>query len=90
MNAFIHDILKDVVLPYTPAAVVHPGIDDEIGGDGYITNLHVTDLHIEGPVPQQTCIFKFLKELDLDGGNLTGTIPEFLTTCFPEVNMHRQ
>ena len=71
-------------------AVVHAGVDDELGGDGYITNLHVTDLHIEGPVPEQTCVFKFLKELDLDGGNLTGTIPEFLTTCFPEVNMHRK
>ncbi len=46
----------------------------------------MTDLHIEGPVPQQTCIFPQLRELDLDGGSLTGTIPEFLTTCFPVVN----
>ena len=43
------------------------GVDDELGGDGYITNIHITDLHIEGPVPEQTCIFKYLKELDLDG-----------------------
>lgn len=60
-------------------------VADELGGDGYITNLHITDLHIEGPVPEQTCIFKYLKELDLDGGNLTGSIPEFLSHCFPEV-----
>ena len=46
----------------------------------------MTDLHIEGPVPQQTCIFPQLRELDLDGGSLTGTIPEFLTTCFPVIN----
>lgn len=32
------------------------------------------------------CNFKFLKEFDLDGGDLTGTIPRFLTTCFPELN----
>lgn len=51
-----------------------------------VTNLHITDEHLTGPVPQQTCLFKNLKELDLDGGNLTGTIPEFLTTCFPYLN----
>jgi len=70
-------------------------VADELGGDEYITNLHVTDLHIEGPVPEQTCIFKYLKELDLDGGSMTGTIPEFLASCFPEVdntniNKHNQ
>ncbi|DBA98865.1 TPA: hypothetical protein ACH3X1_014624 [Trebouxia sp. C0004] len=61
--------------------------DDAIlPGIGILTNLHVTDLHIEGPVPQQTCIFPQLRELDLDGGSLTGTIPEFLSTCFPVIN----
>ena len=64
----------------------YPADHDILGGDGYITNLHVTDLNIEGPVPEQTCAFKWLKELDLDGGNLTGTIPQFLSTCFPIVN----
>ena len=60
--------------------------DATIPGYGIVTNLHVTDLHIEGPVPQQTCIFPELRELDLDGGNLTGTIPVFLTTCFHSIN----
>ncbi len=60
--------------------------DATLPGDGILTNLHVTDLHLEGPVPQQTCIFPELRELDLDGGNLTGTIPQFLTTCFNSVN----
>lgn len=32
------------------------------------------------------CNFKYLKEFDLDGGSMTGTIPQFLTTCFPELN----
>lgn len=60
--------------------------DATLPGRGVVTNLHVTDEHITGPVPQQACLFKNLKELDLDGGNLTGTIPEFLTTCFPDLN----
>ncbi len=30
-------------------------------------------------------MFKHLKEFDLDGGSLTGTIPEEITTCFPEL-----
>ena len=51
-----------------------------------VTNIHITDEHLTGPIPQQACLFKNLKELDLDGGNLTGTIPEFLTTCFPDLN----
>lgn len=51
-----------------------------------VTNIHITDEHLTGPIPQQACLFKNLKELDLDGGSLTGTIPEFLTTCFPELN----
>ena len=51
-----------------------------------VTNIHITDEHVTGPVPQQACLFKNLKELDLDGGSLTGTIPQFLTTCFPDLN----
>lgn len=46
----------------------------------------MTDLNIEGPVPNQTCMFGQLRELDLDGGAMTGTIPFFLTQCFPFVN----
>lgn len=60
--------------------------DATLPGNGILTNLHITDLHIEGPVPNQTCIFPELRELDLDGGNLTGTIPDFLATCFSYVN----
>ena len=55
-------------------------------GNGILTNLHVTDLNIERPVPNQTCMFGQLRELDLDGGAMTGTIPFFLTQCFPYVN----
>ena len=55
-------------------------------GRGVVTNIHITDLRLTGPVPQQACLFKNLKELDLDGGNLIGTIPEFLSTCLPDLN----
>lgn len=60
--------------------------DATIPGRGVVTNIHITDEHLTGPIPQQACLFKNLKELDLDGGNLTGIIPEFLTTCFPDLN----
>ena len=60
--------------------------DATLPGNGIVTNLHVTDLRLEGPIPQQTCLFPQLRELDLDGGDLTGSIPEFLTTCFPMIN----
>ncbi|DBA68726.1 TPA: hypothetical protein ACH3X2_013423 [Trebouxia sp. C0005] len=65
-----------------------PSVQDDATepGDGILTNLHVTDLNIEGPVPNQTCMFGQLRELDLDGGAMTGTIPFFLTQCFPFVN----
>ena len=55
-------------------------------GRGVITNIHITDERLTGTIPQQACLFKNLKELDLDGGNLVGTIPEFLSTCFPDLD----
>ena len=60
--------------------------DATLPGRGVVTNIHITDEHITGSIPQQACLFKNLKELDLDGGDLSGTIPEFLTTCFPDLN----
>ena len=40
-------------------------VDDKLGGDGYITNIHITDLHIEGTIPEAMCNFRYLKEFDL-------------------------
>ena len=69
--------------PWTPISTADDATEP---GNGILTNLHVTDLNIEGPVPNQTCMFGQLRELDLDGGAMTGTIPFFLTQCFPYVN----
>jgi hypothetical protein len=50
--------------------------------DGFVTNIHICDTHIDGPVPRELCAFSKLRELDLDGGHLTGPIPEWLVDCF--------
>ena len=69
-----------------PKSTCCPADDATIPGRGVVTNIHITDQRLTGPVPQQACLFRNLKELDLDGGRLSGTIPEFLTTCFPDLN----
>ncbi len=46
--------------------------------DGFVSNIHICDTHIDGPVPRELCAFHRLRELDLDGGQLTGPIPEWL------------
>lgn len=65
---------------------------DELGGNGYVTNLHFTNDELEGPdLPiQQICDVGLItiKELDIDGNfNATppmgGTIPEVYGRCFP-------
>ena len=63
-----------------------PAAANKLGGDGYITNVHITDEKLEGTLPQAMCGFRWLKEFDLDGGSMTGTIPQWLATCFPELN----
>lgn len=35
--------------------------------DGYVTNIHLCDLHLTGPVPQPLCVFSHLREFDMDG-----------------------
>ncbi len=57
---------------------------DEVPGTGALTNVHITDQGLEGPVPlQELCGFKKLREFDLDGGHLTGSIPSGFADCFP-------
>lgn len=53
--------------------------------DGYVTNIHLSDLRIDGPAPRELCLFEHLRELDLDGGRLSGPVPDFLSRCFPKL-----
>lgn len=62
-----------------------PGKDGDGTIDGWVTNIHLSDLRIDGPVPRELCLFTELRELDLDGGRLSGPLPEFLSTCFPRL-----
>lgn len=63
----------------------HTGKDGDGTVDGWVTNLHLSDLRIDGPVPRELCLFSELRELDLDGGRLSGPIPEFVSSCFPNL-----
>eukprot|EP00210_Caulerpa_lentillifera_P009351 g8915.t1 len=62
-----------------------PGKDGDGTVDGWLTNIHISDMRVDGPVPRELCLFPELRELDLDGGRLTGPIPEFLSSCFIEL-----
>lgn len=55
--------------------------------DGFVTNVHITDQHLDGPSPREMCLFKHLREFDLDGGNQAGPFPEWLAdpSCVPGV-----
>jgi hypothetical protein len=52
-----------------------------------VTNVHLSDLNVEGELDalDALCAFSHLRELDLDGGRLTGPIPRWLGRCFPEL-----
>lgn len=55
---------------------------------GLVTNIHLCDLNMEGTLESMEevlCPFKHLRELDLDGGRLRGSIPTFLGRCFPHL-----
>ncbi|MEW5318376.1 MAG: hypothetical protein WDW38_009601 [Sanguina aurantia] len=55
--------------------------------DGYVTNVHITDMHIDGPTPREMCLFTHLREFDLDGGNQAGPFPDWIAdpSCVPGV-----
>ena len=55
---------------------------------GLVTNIHLSDLAIEGTLESMEgvlCPFRHLRELDLDGGRLTGPVPGFIGRCFPHL-----
>lgn len=55
-------------------------------GDGYVTNIHITGLHLEGTLPaREFCAFKYLREWDVDNANFTGQIPDLICSCFNNI-----
>lgn len=63
------------------------GSSNEIG-DGYITNIHMTGLRLEGTLPaKEICELHYLREFDVDHANFTGQIPDLLCSpkCFKNV-----
>eukprot|EP01023_Acetabularia_acetabulum_P023869 TRINITY_DN231_c1_g1_i1.p1 TRINITY_DN231_c1_g1~~TRINITY_DN231_c1_g1_i1.p1 ORF type:complete len:281 (+),score=49.54 TRINITY_DN231_c1_g1_i1:180-1022(+) len=64
-----------------------PGKDGDLsdGQPGIVTNIHLSDLKLDGPIPRELCLFKELRELDLDGGRLSGPIPDWIGLCFPSL-----
>ena len=69
----------------TSLAFVSKGTGESGRGikDGYVTTMHITDNLLNGPPPKELCNFKFLRELDLDGGRQTGPLPEWPAHCLP-------
>lgn len=64
-----------------------PGKDGDLSGGqpGILTNIHLSDQRLEGPVPREFCLFNQLREFDIDGGRFSGPIPEWLFFCFPHL-----
>ena len=52
---------------------------------GYVTTVHVTDEHLDGPPAKEWCLLSHLRELDLDGGNQCGPFPEWVVHCLPQL-----
>ncbi len=48
---------------------------------GFVTTVHVTDMHLDGPPAKEFCLLEHLRELDLDGGNQCGPFPEWIIKC---------
>jgi len=56
---------------------------------GLVTNIHLSDLRITGTLESfgVLCLFgDHLRELDMDGHQMTGPIPRFISECFPKLN----
>ena len=65
--------------------VLSPGWGESGDGarTGNVTNIHITDVSLDGPLPRELCLLPNLRELDIDGGHFTGPIPDWLKECFP-------
>eukprot|EP01023_Acetabularia_acetabulum_P008970 TRINITY_DN1394_c0_g1_i4.p3 TRINITY_DN1394_c0_g1~~TRINITY_DN1394_c0_g1_i4.p3 ORF type:complete len:256 (+),score=34.53 TRINITY_DN1394_c0_g1_i4:936-1703(+) len=64
-----------------------PGKDGDLsqGQPGILTNIHLSDQRLEGPIPREFCLFNQLREFDIDGGRFSGPIPEWISFCFPHL-----
>lgn len=63
------------------------GASSELG-DGIVTNIHITGLHLEGTLPiNEICEFHSLREFDVDHADFTGQIPDKLCSpgCFNNI-----
>eukprot|EP01026_Neomeris_dumetosa_P027553 TRINITY_DN22395_c0_g1_i3.p2 TRINITY_DN22395_c0_g1~~TRINITY_DN22395_c0_g1_i3.p2 ORF type:complete len:299 (-),score=37.39 TRINITY_DN22395_c0_g1_i3:99-926(-) len=62
-----------------------PGKDGDLsnGQPGILTNIHLSDQRLDGPIPREFCLFNQLREFDIDGGRFSGPIPEWIPFCFP-------
>ena len=73
------------------AAVRAAGVAERRGSRrryGLVTNVHLSDLAIEGTLDSMRdvlCPFTHLRELDIDGGRLTGPVPRWIGECFPRL-----
>eukprot|EP01025_Chloroclados_australasicus_P014660 TRINITY_DN1688_c0_g2_i2.p2 TRINITY_DN1688_c0_g2~~TRINITY_DN1688_c0_g2_i2.p2 ORF type:complete len:275 (-),score=20.22 TRINITY_DN1688_c0_g2_i2:195-1019(-) len=64
-----------------------PGKDGDLtnGQPGIVTNIHISDQRVVGPIPRELCLFNQLREFDIDGGRFSGPIPDWLSFCFPHL-----
>ena len=59
------------------------GATPALMGDGWVTELHITNLELEGTLPaEQFCMFKRLKQIGVNGANFSGPIPPLICSCF--------
>ena len=50
-----------------------------------VTNVHLSDNELVGPLPSSFCRLRYLKEFDIDGSFFTGALPEWMPACWPEL-----
>ena len=65
----------------------HAGMN--ISRMGVLTTIHLCDLGIEGTLESlgpAFCPFKHLREFDMDGSHLTGSLPRWIADCFPHLS----
>ena len=58
----------------------------KLPGDGRVTDVHITDYHVEGSLPlKELCPLTRLRQFDVDGNNFVGSIPTEWSECFDDL-----